>query len=293
MRRNRESSAFPLFVLLIVAASFGGAVFKYRGDLHEAYFRWQVGPVPEPMSRAEFIEIALKDALDALPEAEPEQLETPPIDEPDVEPVDNVEVIPKTVDNTTVSGQIPAQMNLRIPFVVQAPNGVWDAIHEDACEEASLIMLQAYLTDEATVTVEEALERIQALVATQMEIFGYFESTSAAQVVELMKEHYDYDKLVVEPLDSIDSLKTAVARGYPVIVPADGRVLDNPFFSGDGPEYHMVVVKGYTSTHIITHDPGTKRGADFLYTYANFLDAAHDWNDGDVQNGEKVMIVVR
>lgn len=290
MRRDRESSAFPFFVLLIVVASFAGAVFKYRSDLHEAYFRWQQGPVPEPVSRADYIAIKLKEALDAMPEAPPPAQEEPPKVVP---PAEKPPVIPISVDKSEVPELIPDQLNLRVPFVSQAPLGVWDALHEETCEEAVLVMLRAYLTDEQAISPKDAETRLTDLVAEEMRIFGYFESTTAEEVVELMREYYGYDKLVVEPLDSIENLKAAVARGYPVIVPADGRVLDNPFFSGEGPEYHMVLVKGYTPTHIITNDPGTKRGADFLYTYGNFLDAAHDWNGGDVPNGAKVMIVVR
>lgn len=283
MRHTRESSAFPFFVLLIVVASFAGAVFKYRSDLHEAYFRWQQGPVPEPVSRADYIAIKLKEALDMMPEAPPKA--APPMEKPPV--------IPIAVDKSEVPELIPEQLNLFVPFVSQAPLGVWDAVHEETCEEASLVMLQAYLTDERSVSPQDAETQLLDLVAEEMRVFGYFESTPAEKVVELMKVHYGYDRLVVEPLDSIKNLKAEVAKGYPVIVPADGKVLDNPFFSGDGPEYHMVVVKGYTPTHIITNDPGTRRGADFLYTYENFFDAAHDWNDGDVPNGARVMIVVR
>jgi hypothetical protein len=285
-RRDQGSSAFPILVLLIVSASLAGALFKYRGDIHEAHFRWQQGPIPEPVSRSEYIAMKLKSALDELepaPARETEPWEIPT----------QKESVDKPVEIATDSLLIPAQMNLRVPFISQAPKGVWDAIHEDACEEASLIMLQAYLSDEPSISTDEAEERIQALVAKQMEIFGYFESTEAAKVVELMSAFYGQDKLEVLPLESIDDLKGQIANGYPVLVPADGQVLENPFFSGDGPPYHMVVVKGFTDTHIITNDPGTKRGADFLYTYENFMDAVHDWNGGDVPNGAKVMITVK
>jgi hypothetical protein len=290
-RREHGGSAFPILVLLIVTASLAGALFKYRGDLHESYFRWQQGPIPEPISRADYIAIKLKTALDELEPAPPrpaEPWETPTTSEnPVVKPN-----IPNPVDKSDIPELIPAQMNLRVPFISQAPKGVWDEIHEDTCEEASLIMLQAYLTDESSISVSQAEERLLALVDKENEMFGYFQSTEAEKVVELAKAFYGLNKLEVLPLDSIDELKEQIARGYPVLVPADGRILDNPFFSGEGPEYHMVLVKGFTATHVITNDPGTKRGADFLYTYENFMDAVHDWNGGDVPNGAKVMIVV-
>ena len=51
-------------------------------------------------------------------------------------------------------------------------------------------------------------------------------------------------------------------RGVPVLLPAAGRLLRNPYFSGQGPLYHMLVVKGYTRDgKIITDDPGTRLAA--------------------------------
>ena len=62
---------------------------------------------------------------------------------------------------------------------------------------------------------------------------------------------------------------------------------------GDGPLYHMLVVKGYTKDGtIITNDPGTRRGADFLYDPDALFNAVHDWNGGNVNEGAKVMVVV-
>ena len=43
-----------------------------------------------------------------------------------------------------VKNQLPAEINLKVPFVLQAPNALWDALHEDACEEASVIMFNAF-----------------------------------------------------------------------------------------------------------------------------------------------------
>jgi len=54
------------------------------------------------------------------------------------------------------------------------------------------------------------------------------------------------------------------------------------------------VIKGFLSDgQIITNDPGTRKGADYLYDPQILLDAIHDWNDGDVPRGEKNMIVIR
>ena len=40
---------------------------------------------------------------------------------------------------------IPAKILIDVPFTSQAPFGKWDAYHEEACEEASLVMIEYYL----------------------------------------------------------------------------------------------------------------------------------------------------
>ncbi len=56
----------------------------------------------------------------------------------------------------------------------------------------------------------------------------------------------------------------------------------------------MLVIKGYTADgKFITNDPGTRRGADFLYSAATLLNANHDWRaDGKVDRGRKVVLIV-
>ena len=41
--------------------------------------------------------------------------------------------------------ELPNESFIKVPFGVQAPNANWDALHEEACEEASLIMMAHFL----------------------------------------------------------------------------------------------------------------------------------------------------
>jgi len=88
-----------------------------------------------------------------------------------------------------------------------------------------------------------------------------------------------------------EKVKEEINAGRPVIIPAAGQLLDNPYFSNGGPLYHMLVIKGYDAGGYITNDTGTKRGDNFHYTYNNLYNAVHDWNNGDVLNGQKVYLV--
>ncbi len=55
----------------------------------------------------------------------------------------------------------------------------------------------------------------------------------------------------------------------------------------------MLVIKGYTKdSMIITNDPGTRKGHNYLYDVSTLYNAVHDWNAVDIQSGAKVIIVV-
>ena len=105
---------------------------------------------------------------------------------------------------------------------------------------------------------------------------GHF-NLSVDKVAEFADIYYDYEIEIVEDLDT-DKIESYLDRGLPIIIPADGHILDQPYFTNDGPDYHMLVIKGYIDGNFITNDPGTWRGADFIYTYENMMASIADWD---------------
>lgn len=196
------------------------------------------------------------------------------------------------VDPLADNGPLPASVNLDVPFTSQAPTGVWNDEYEETCEEASALMVDGYYKKLPDFQPDVAQSQLDAIVAYEMKTLGFFKDTSAAETAQFIKGFFHYDDVQVLPLTSVDDLKRAVANGYPVIVPAAGKLLPNPNFKDGGPLYHNVVVKGYTGGDFITNDPGTHLGKNFTYTYAALMNAAHDWNNGDVLDGAPVMIIV-
>lgn len=51
----------------------------------------------------------------------------------------------KIIEKTPVEKPLPAEASIIVPYTRQAPFSVWDALHEDACEEASLLMVKHFL----------------------------------------------------------------------------------------------------------------------------------------------------
>ncbi len=198
-----------------------------------------------------------------------------------------------TEDAEAVEIEIPAELNLAIPFTSQAPFSNWDAVHEETCEEASILMAGRFLLGRGISDAQDAETAMLEIVASEETDFGYGVSITAEETAEVLEFIYpSLDAEVVYDF-SWDDVKTALAQGYPVIAPAAGRQLGNPNFTAPGPLYHMLVIKGYTADLIITNDPGTRKGADYTYSYDTLYDAIHDWNDGAVTTGQKAIIIVK
>lgn len=184
----------------------------------------------------------------------------------------------------------------QVPFTPQAPHAVWDTLHEDACEEAAVLMAARYTRGERSglINPDSAEAEIQKIVAWEREEFGYFEDTTAEQTAQILREYYSINNVSVRHDISITDIKKELGQGKLVIVPAAGRLLGNPFFKQPGPIYHMLLLIGYTKDTIITNDPGTKRGEGFRYKNDVLFNAIHDWTGSDdtIAQGRKAMIVV-
>lgn len=187
---------------------------------------------------------------------------------------------------------LPSTFNLNIPFASQAPFGNWDLPYKEACEEAAVIMAYSFLKNQP-LNKEIMNEKILQLVDWEKKTFGYYEDTNAEEIARTLREYFNIKDVEVRYEFTIEDIKREVSKGHPVILPAAGRLLPNPNFRQPGPIYHALVVKGYTEKHIITNDPGTRRGKDFLYTPEALMNAIHDWNAQNILEGRKAMVVVK
>jgi len=189
--------------------------------------------------------------------------------------------------------KIKENVLLKVPFAPQAPYGIWDKLHNEACEEAALIMVHYFLKEE-DLTKEKMEKEIQDLVSWQIKKWGKHKDLTLAEVGEMAKEYYGWQKIKILDKITIDDIKKELSNGNAVIVPTAGRLLGNPYYRQPGPYYHMLVVRGYKKDKIITNDPGTKRGENFSYSEKVLAQAIHDWpgEEKDISTGEKKMLVI-
>lgn len=193
--------------------------------------------------------------------------------------------------SSSVSSSPPEGLLIKVPFAPQAPFANWDALHEEACEEMSLLMVHHFLTS-TPLSRDDAETELQAMIAWQRE-HGYGDDVSTKELGEIAEALYGYRVRVLTDVTA-EILKEELRKGYPVIIPVAGRALKNPFFSGEGPWYHMLVVTGFTKDGFITNDPGTKRGEKYWYRTDVLMNALHDWTGvkEDILSGAKNAVVV-
>ena len=177
------------------------------------------------------------------------------------------------------------------PFQTQAPQSNWDGLHEEACEEASVTLVNYYLNDRV-ITPELMEQEIQNLIQWESINFNGAIDINVAQLGQLAKASFGFNYKVINA-SNIAELKNQIAAGHPVIIPAAGRLLGNPNFQSPGPVYHMVVAIGYTSKDIIVQDVGTRNGSQYVYNQNIFSNAWHDFVVNEpIENGQKNMLVL-
>ncbi|HEX7586011.1 MAG TPA: C39 family peptidase [Patescibacteria group bacterium] len=195
-----------------------------------------------------------------------------------------------SVSSPQTAATIPDSVLLDVPFLAQAPFGIWDPLHEDACEEASLVMVKHFLAKDKNLTPISGDVEIRKMIQYE-EKNGYGISISMEQLKQIAKEYSAMLTGRVQSNATIDDIKQELSAGRPVIVPAAGKILPNPNFRNGGPNYHMLVVVGYDKNGFITNDPGTRKGEGFRYTFEALYYAMHDWDETNVLNGQKAYLV--
>ena len=216
-----------------------------------------------------------------------------PVSRPAIE--DRVAVDASTSGTEKKAEETPAvlqdSINLDVTFFPQAPDANWDLPWQEACEEASITLAYHYFVEEP-LTKEQFTKDILGLVDWENEHFGDYRHTTVALTAEMLRGYFGFTDYQILEKPTVDSLKTELAAGHIIVAPFAGRMLGNPFYSGEGPYYHSMVIKGYDQKNFITDDVGTKRGLNFIYPYQTLLKALHDYKDADIQTAPARVIVL-
>ena len=209
-----------------------------------------------------------------------------------VQPIDNI-------STTTETGIAVRDILLDVPFTSQAPFGEWNnPIYQDGCEEAATLMAVRWARGES-LNKEEAKSEILKLAEYQKKNFGEYRDTSAEDTIaRIIKGYFGYSQTEIKRGITINDIIKELVGGNLVITPMNGRQLYNPHYTGQGPERHMLVIRGYDSQtkEFITNDAGTRLGEKYRYKEEVLYNAIRDYLTGyhlPIEKEEKVMIVVK
>ncbi|MFA5047799.1 MAG: C39 family peptidase [Patescibacteria group bacterium] len=196
------------------------------------------------------------------------------------------------------SFMVPEKLELPVAFSQQAPFANWDVVHEETCEEASMIMSARYFNQQKLdeQIMEQELQKLLKWEADR----GYEADLTADQTAKILQNYFDL-RARVSTIVTVDQIRYELANNNLILVPAAGRELNNPNFKRPGPIYHMLIVKGYNDSEFITNDPGTRKGNGWRYKQEQFLQAIHGWGNDWVkdsvteekmESGAKEIIIV-
>lgn len=189
---------------------------------------------------------------------------------------------------------------LDVPFVSQAPIGNWDdPRQQDGCEEAAAYMAYLWAVGAAPPkTLAEQERKIVEISDWEEEKYGGYHDTAVEDTVErIYRQYFKYDKVKVIKDITVNKIKQELAMDNLIQVPADGRVLGNPYYTAPGPERHNLLITGYDEEtgEFVTNDNGTRRGEGYRYKYEVLVSAIRDYPTGyhePIRGDYKVMIVI-
>lgn len=173
---------------------------------------------------------------------------------------------------------LPPNAHVDVPFTSQAPEGVWTEPWQNACEEASIIMIDNFYKGD-TLTKDKARAEILKIFDIKTETVGPSKDESMETIAAIINtSDLNWNAKVVDN-PTVGDIKNELANHRPVIAPVYAPLLENAPYTEGGIDYHVVVITGYDDEtgEFITHDPGTQRGEDVRYGYENFYNAINDF----------------
>ena len=172
-------------------------------------------------------------------------------------------------------------VSLEVPYVNEAPEDIWTGSWKNACEEATIMMVDRYYQGKKNISVPEAKAYLQTLFDFQQKAYGSDANSDVQRTLEVIESQATFwARIVEEP--TVEAIKKELADGRPIIAFHRGFDLQNkniPFLA-TGSSYHTTVIKGYDDAkqQFITHDPGDSiAGANHVYAYDLFMNSLHDY----------------
>jgi hypothetical protein len=190
----------------------------------------------------------------------------------------------QNTNQSVVAVKNVSQVVMTVPYISEAPDNVWTGPWKNACEEASIVMVDKYYYGKSAVTISEAKKEMTMLFNVQNKIWGGNANSDAMRTAQLINDNTIYNAVIIDS-PTISQIKKELQQNRPVITPLYGFDLHNeniPFVPAPrGTSYHMFVIIGYDDIkkEFITNDSGdTIDGVSHRYSYDVVMNALHDYS---------------
>lgn len=171
---------------------------------------------------------------------------------------------------------------LKVPYTSEIPNGSWTKPWNNACEEASIVMVKGYYFGYEATTKQIAMADMSPLFKIEDKIFGSNADTDATRTAKLINEYTDFSaKVKINP--TLEEIKNELNEGRPIIAMLNMKKIVNKYhrFRAGGSYYHVFVIIGYdeNTQEFITNDNGNSlTGAGYRFNYNDIMTNLHDFN---------------
>jgi len=199
---------------------------------------------------------------------------------------------PKVAEVPVVT-PLPASYDIAVPYAAQAPFSNW-TVHEESCEEAALYMYKAYF-DGTTypnnkIPETELDTAFRTMKQWQVTNYGAEPDLTMTTLGDFARSYYGYKPTVKKEITAED-IERAISEGHPVLVPVMTHSLQNSMY---GPEttYHVLFIKGYDATGVITNDAGVGNGPSKHYTW-EILWQAIDAQRAEMKVGREMLYLAK
>jgi len=173
-------------------------------------------------------------------------------------------------------------VDLKVPFTSEIPNGSWVKPWNNACEEASIVMVEGYYFGYEKTTKSIAIKNMSPLFKIEDKLFGSNADTDSSRTAKLINDYTDFTATIKEN-PTLDEIKSEIKSGHPVITFSYAKNLNNPNhrWRAGGSYYHVMVLTGFDdkTKEFLTNDSGDPQtGEDYRYKYDAIMNSLHDFN---------------
>lgn len=176
------------------------------------------------------------------------------------------------------------EVDLTVPYINEAPDNNWTGPWKNACEEASMAMVEKYYLGQSIVTINEAKVFMNMMFTKQNTIWGSNADSDSKRTARLINDYTIYNAIIKDN-PTVDDIKAELQAKRPVISLHYGFDLGNPNIPfvplPRGTSYHMIVITGYddeTQEFIVNDTGDRKEGAGYRYDYEKFMESLHDYD---------------